>query len=146
MSTTTEINLHVPALLPSDFCGDVHERLSIYKRLANCDAQQGIDDLQEELIDRFGDLPDAVKALVETHRLRIAARTVGIVKIDAHAESALLQFEPKPPVDPMRIIDLVQKNRHVKLSGQDKLRITANMPDLAARVSQVKSTIKALAA
>ncbi len=146
LSTTTEINLHVPALLPSDFCGDVHERLSIYKRLANCDAQQGIDELQEELIDRFGDLPDAVKALVETHRLRIAARTVGIVKIDAHAESALLQFEPKPPVDPMRIIDLVQKNRHVKLSGQDKLRITANMPDLAARVSQVKSTIKALAA
>ncbi len=146
LSTTTEINLHVPALLPSDFCGDVHERLSIYKRLANCEAQDGIDGLQEELIDRFGDLPDAVKALIETHRLRIAARTVGIVKIDAHAESALLQFEPKPPIDPMRIIDLVQKNRHIKLSGQDKLRITASMPDLAARVSQVKSTIKALAA
>ncbi len=146
LSTTTEINLHVPALLPSDFCGDVHERLSIYKRLANCEAPEGIDALQEELIDRFGDLPDAVKALIETHRLRIAARTVGIVKIDAHAESALLQFEPKPPIDPIRIIDLVQKNRQIKLSGQDKLRITANMPDLAARVSQVKSTIKALAA
>ncbi len=146
LSTTTEINLHVPALLPSDFCGDVHERLSIYKRLANCEAQDGIDGLQEELIDRFGDLPDAVKALIETHRLRIAARTVGILKIDAHAESAQLQFEPKPPIDPMRIIDLVQKNRHIKLSGQDKLRITASMPDLAARVSQVKSTIKALAA
>ncbi len=146
LSTTTEINLHVPALLPSDFCGDVHERLSIYKRLANCEAQDRIDALQEELIDRFGNLPDAVKALIETHRLRIAARTVGIVKIDAHAEAALLQFEPKPPVDPMRIIELVQKNRHVKLSGQDKLRITVNMPDLAARVSQLKSTIKALAA
>ncbi len=146
LSTTTEINLHVPALLPSDFCGDVHERLSIYKRLANCEAQDGIDGLQEELIDRFGDLPDAVKALIETHRLRIAARTVGILKIDAHAESAQLQFEPKPPIDPMRIIDLVQKNRHIKLSGQDKLRITASMPDLAARVAQVKSTIKALAA
>ncbi len=146
LATTTEINLHVPALLPSDFCGDVHERLSIYKRLANCESQERIDDLQEELIDRFGDLPDAVKALVETHRLRIAARGIGIVKIDAHAESALLQFEPKPPVDPMRIIELVQKNRHIKLSGQDKLRITANMPDLAARVAQVKSTIRTLAA
>ncbi len=146
LATTTEINLHVPALLPNDFCGDVHERLSIYKRLANCEKQEGVDDLQEELIDRFGNLPDAVKALIETHRLRISARTVGIVKIDAHAESAVLQFEPTPPVDPMRIIELVQKSRHVKLSGQDKLRITASMPDLAARVSQVKSTIKALAA
>jgi transcription-repair coupling factor (superfamily II helicase) len=146
LASTTEINLHVPALLPSDFCGDVHERLSIYKRLANCEMQDAIDDLQEELIDRFGKLPDPVKALIETHRLRIAARSVGIVKIDAHAESALLQFEPKPPIDPMRIIELVQKNRHVKLSGQDKLRVSANMPDLAARVAQVKSTIKALAA
>ncbi len=145
LSTTTEINLHVPALLPSDFCGDVHERLSIYKRLANGETPEAIDDLQEELIDRFGNLPDAVKALVETHRLRIAAKAVGIIKIDAHAESALLQFEPKPPVDPMRIIELIQKSRHVKLSGQDKLRITASMPDLAARVSQVKSTIRALA-
>ncbi|MBA5640171.1 transcription-repair coupling factor [Duganella sp. LX20W] len=146
LSTTTEINLHVPALLPADFCGDVHERLSIYKRLANCEAPGKIDDMQEELIDRFGKLPDAVKALVETHRLRIAARTVGIVKIDAHGEAATLQFMPKPPIDPMRIIELIQKNRQIKLNGQDKLKITAAMPDLAARVTHIKNAIKQLTA
>lgn len=144
LSTTTEINLHVPALLPQDYCGDVHERLSLYKRLANCETQSAIDDLQEELIDRFGKMPDAAKALIETHRLRIAAVPVGIVKIDAHAESALLQFQPNPPIDAMRIIELIQKNRHIKLSGQDKLRITSSMPDLASRVSQVKATIRSL--
>ncbi len=144
LSSTTEINLHVPALLPSTYCGDVHERLSIYKRLANCKTQDAVNDLQEELIDRFGKLPDAAQALVETHRLRVAAVPVGIIKIDAHAESATLQFEPNPPIDAMRIIELIQKNRHIKLSGQDKLRITASMPDLAARVSQVKNTIRAL--
>jgi transcription-repair coupling factor (superfamily II helicase) len=146
LSTTTEINLHVPALLPNDYCGDVHERLSLYKRLANCSTQDQINDLQEELIDRFGKLPEAVTALIETHRLRIAAKTVGIVKIDAHADSALLQFEPNPPIDAMRIITLIQKNKHIKLNGQDKLRITASMPDLAARVSQVKATIRSLTA
>jgi transcription-repair coupling factor (superfamily II helicase) len=146
LSSTTEINLHVPALLPADFCGDVHERLSIYKRLANCEEQGRIDDMQEELIDRFGKLPDAVKALIETHRLRIAAKAVGIVKIDAHADAASLQFMEKPPIDPIRIITLIQKNRQIKLAGQDKLRITANMPDLAARVNQVKQTIKQLLA
>ena len=145
LSTTTEINLHVPALLPQDYCGDVHERLSLYKRLANCSTQTSIDDLQEELIDRFGKMPDAAKALIETHRLRIAAVPVGIVKIDAHAESAVLQFQPNPPIDAMRIIELIQKNRHIKLSGQDKLRISASMPDLASRVSQVKATIRSLA-
>jgi transcription-repair coupling factor (superfamily II helicase) len=144
LSTTTEINLHVPALLPADFCGDVHERLSIYKRLANCESQEAIDGLQEELIDRFGKLPEQVKALVETHRLRIAAKTVGIVKIDAHGEAANLQFMPQPPIDPMRIITLIQKHKHIKLNGQDKLKITASMPDLAARVAQIKTAIKQL--
>jgi transcription-repair coupling factor (superfamily II helicase) len=146
LSTTTEINLHVPALLPSDYCGDVHERLSLYKRLANCKQQAGIDALQEELIDRFGKLPDPARALVETHRLRVTAELVGIIKIDAHAEAAVLQFQPNPPVDAMRIIELVQKNRHIQLNGQDKLRITAKMPDLASRVSQLRATIRALGA
>jgi transcription-repair coupling factor (superfamily II helicase) len=144
LSSTTEINLHVPALLPNDFCGDVHERLSLYKRLANCTSAEAIDDLQEELIDRFGKLPDPARALIETHRLRIAAKPLGIVKIDAHAESALLQFAPNPPVDAMRIIELIQKNRHIKLNGQDKLRITTAMPDLASRVQQLKSTLRSL--
>jgi transcription-repair coupling factor (superfamily II helicase) len=146
LATTTEINLHVPALLPADFCGDVHERLSIYKRLANCEMQEAIDGLQEELIDRFGKLPEQAKALVETHRLRIAAKTVGIIKIDAHSEAANLQFMPKPPIDPMRIIHLIQNQRHIKLNGQDKLKITANMPDLTARVNQIKTAIKQLTA
>ena len=144
LASTTEINLHVPALLPNDYCGDVHERLSLYKRFANCTAQEAIDALQEELIDRFGKLPEVAKALVETHRLRIAAKPLGIIKIDAHAESALLQFVPNPPIDGMRIIELIQKNRHIKLNGQDKLRITVNMPDLAARVTQIKTTMRAL--
>jgi len=144
LAGTTEINLHVPALLPNDYCGDIHERLSLYKRLANCNAADGIDDLQEELIDRFGKLPDAAKALIETHRLRIAAKSAGIVKIDAHGESVLMQFKPNPPIDAMRIIDLIQKNRHIKLNGPDKLRITAAMPDLPSRVAQVKATLRSL--
>jgi transcription-repair coupling factor (superfamily II helicase) len=91
-------------------------------------------------------MPEPAQALVETHRLRVAAKPVGIVKIDAHAESATLQFEPNPPIDAMRIIELIQKNKHIKLNGQDKLRISANMPDLAARTAQIKTTIRALIA
>ena len=131
-------------MLPGDFCPGVNERLSIYKRFANCEAQDAIDDLQEELVDRFGDLPDQVRSLIETHRLRVLAKTVGIVKIDAHTEFAVLQFQPKPPIDSMRIIDLIQKNRHIKLNGQDKLRITISMPDIATRVTQLKTIIRSL--
>jgi transcription-repair coupling factor (superfamily II helicase) len=144
LATTTEINLHTPALLPNDFCGDVHQRLSLYKRLSNAGNFEAIDKLHEELIDRFGKLPEPVSALIETHRLRVLAKSVGIVKIDAHADAAVMQFLEKPPIDPIRIIELIQKNRHIKLYGPDKIRITASMPDLAARVGQIKSAIRAL--
>jgi hypothetical protein len=102
LSTTTEINLHVPALLPADFCGDVHERLSIYKRLANCEPQDKIDDMQEELIDRFGKLPDAGQGADRdpppAHR-----RQDGRHRQDRRpCEAASLQFMEKPPIDPIK--------------------------------------------
>ncbi len=146
LAAVTEINLHAPALLPDTYCGDVHERLSIYKRLATCRTLEELIEIQEELIDRFGKLPEAAQALVETHRLRIVAEPLGITKIDAHAESVLFQFRPNPPVDAANIIALVQKNRSIKLSGQDRLRQTVNAPELSGRVAAIRSTLAALAA
>ncbi|MEK6380312.1 MAG: transcription-repair coupling factor, partial [Burkholderia gladioli] len=144
LAATTEINLHTPAILPADYCADVQERLSLYKRLANCEDGESIDAIQEELIDRFGKLPQQANALVETHRLRLAAKPLGISKIDASEAVIGLQFVPSPPIDPMRIIEMVQKHKHVKLAGQDKLRIETRTPDLAIRVSTVKETLRAL--
>ena len=144
LSAVTEINLHTPALLPESYCGDVHERLSIYKRLATARTLDDLTDIQEELIDRFGKLPEPAQALVETHRLRILAEPLGVIKIDAHAESVTFQFRPNPPVEAATIIALVQKNRAVKLSGQDKLRQTINAPELPARLAAIRSTLSAL--
>ncbi|MGE8368331.1 transcription-repair coupling factor [Cupriavidus sp.] len=145
LAATTEINLGTPALLPSDYCTDVHERLSLYKRLANCEAAERVDDIQEELIDRFGRLPPQAQALIETHRLRITAVPLGVRKIDANDAAISMQFLPNPPIDAMKIIDLVQKNRHIKLAGQDKLRIEAKMPDIAVRAQTIKHTLRQLA-
>ncbi|POR53454.1 transcription-repair coupling factor [Paraburkholderia eburnea] len=146
LAATTEINLHAPAILPADYCGDVQERLSLYKRLANCEHDDSIDGIQEELIDRFGKMPPQAHALIETHRLRLAAKPLGITKIDAGEAVIGLQFVPNPPVDAMRIIEMVQKHKHVKLAGQDKLRIETRSPDLAVRVATVKETLRALGA
>ncbi|MGO4151927.1 transcription-repair coupling factor [Cupriavidus sp. YAF13] len=145
LAVTTEINLGTPALLPSDYCTDVHERLSLYKRLANCETAERVDDIQEELIDRFGRLPPQAQALIETHRLRITAVPLGVRKIDASDAAISMQFLPNPPIDAMKIIELVQKNRHIKLAGQDKLRIEAKMPDVAVRAQTIKHTLRQLA-
>jgi transcription-repair coupling factor (superfamily II helicase) len=144
LAAVTEINLHSPALLPDSYCGDVHERLSLYKRLALCKTLDELTTIQEELIDRFGKLPDPAQALVETHRLRIVAARLGIAKIDAHAESATYQFVPNPPVDAAKIIALIQKNRTIKLHGQDRLKQTFTTDGLPSRVIAIRTTLEAL--
>ncbi|MGE5524396.1 MAG: transcription-repair coupling factor, partial [Rhodospirillaceae bacterium] len=111
LGVTTEINLHMPALLPTDYVSDVHERLVLYKRLANCDSEEELDAMREELIDRFGVLPDPARALLDTHRLRILSKPLGIARIDATDSGALLQFVPKPPIDPGHVFRLVQAKR-----------------------------------
>jgi transcription-repair coupling factor (superfamily II helicase) len=145
LGITSEINLHAPALLPSDYCSDVHERLTLYKRLANCDSEEELLRLQEELIDRFGELPDQARSLIETHRLRILAKPVGLAKIDATEAVIKLQFTPNPPIDPARIIQLVQQDRRWKLAGPDKLAIareTAALPERAAAIREIISSLK----
>jgi len=139
LGVTTEINLHTPALLPDDYCGDIHQRLVIYKRLANCASPEALEDMQQELIDRFGLLPEATQALFDCHLLRIMAKPLGIFKIDASADSILIQFMPNPPIDPMKIISLIQSKRHFKMAGPDKLRIDLKYGDLKQRVLAVKN-------
>lgn len=140
----TEINLHLPALLPIQYCQDVNERLLLYKRLANCSELHAVEVLQEELLDRFGSLPEVVVALVETHKLRVLAKPLGIIKIDAYAESALLQFKNNPPINIGRVMLLVQKNDYLQFSGLDKLRIIMSMPDINSRVACLKTIMKLL--
>ena len=148
LGISTEINLRTPALLPDAYCPDVHERLTLYKRLANCESAEEIDTLQEELIDRFGELPLQGQSLLATHRLRILVKPLCIQKLDASADQILIQFGPEfsknPPIDPIRIINLIQNNRSYKLSGQDKISLLRHCPALNDKVAAVKDMIREL--
>jgi transcription-repair coupling factor (superfamily II helicase) len=140
----TEINLHAPALLPDTYCANVHQRLVIYKRLANCETPEELEAMQEEIIDRFGPMPDPVRHLIETHRLRIAARPLGISRIDAGPEAIVLQFVPRPPIDPSKIIQLVQSRKGARFAGPDRVRLEAQSPDVQSRVTVVRGLLKPL--
>lgn len=144
LGVTTEINLHGPALLPEDYCPDVHERLVLYKRLATCETDAEIDAIQEELIDRFGLAPQPVKTLIESHRLRLFARQLGVQKVDASDSAIQLTFIANPPIDPMKIITLIQSKRNYRLAGQDKLRVETAIADVALRAVRVKELFKEL--
>jgi transcription-repair coupling factor (superfamily II helicase) len=140
----TEINLHAPALLPDSYCGDVHTRLSLYKRLASAERADKVDAIMEEIVDRFGKLPPQAQTLIDVHRLRVQARPYGVVKVDASPASMHVTFRPNPPVDPMRIIELVQKNRHVKLTGNDRLRIHKALPEARDRAQFLRDLLRSL--
>ncbi|MBT9596942.1 MAG: transcription-repair coupling factor [Vitreoscilla sp.] len=142
--STTEINLHAPALLPDAYCGDVHMRLSLYKRLASAERPEHLDALLEEVTDRFGKLPAQGQTLFDTHRLRIQARPYGVQKIDAGPRLMQITFRPNPPIDGLRIIELVQKNRHIKLAGNDKLRIEREIAEPRDRALFMRDTLRAL--
>lgn len=135
LGAVSEINLHQPALLPETYCSDVHERLILYKRLANCKTTDEITELGEELIDRFGTLPDPARALLESHKLRLAAKPLGITRLDAASDGLTLQFMKNPPVDPVKILLLVQTRKDIKLAGQDRLRMQRPFADLQAKTS-----------
>jgi len=141
LGVTTEINLHTPALLPDAYCPDVHERLVIYKRLANCIEADQLQLMQEELIDRFGMPPPQAEALLECHKLRILAKPLGIVKIDASGDIVQLQFDPHADLDPTKLIKILQTNRHARMNGPDKLRVAVGKEDIAERADYIRDLI-----
>jgi len=144
MQAATDIKLHTPALLPDDYCGDVHLRLSFYKKLATAKNSAQLDTLLEELVDRFGKLPPAAQTLFDIHRLRVLSQPYGVVKVDAAPSGITITFQPQPPIDPAAIIGLRQKNKHIKLAGNDKLRIERDLPEPAMRVQMVRDVLRSL--
>ncbi len=144
LAATTEIKLHVPALLPADYCGDVHERLMLYKRLANCRQDGDLEAMQEELVDRFGKLPDAARALFDTHRLRIRSQALGILKIDAAAETIVMQFAKDLPIDPASIIRLLQRRKDARMSGPERIRFSIQTEDYSARIRVIREILTSL--
>ncbi|HUN91299.1 MAG TPA: transcription-repair coupling factor [Burkholderiaceae bacterium] len=143
--SVTEINLHAPALLPRDYIDDVHQRLSLYKKLASCVDEDALTTIQEEIVDRFGRLPDPARLLLEVHRLRLVAARLGVKKIDASGDAILVTFVPQPPIEPSRLIALIQREKTMRLAGPDRLRIDVKTSDPDARARHVHAVFRALA-
>lgn len=144
LGITTEIKLHSPALLPEDYCPDIHERLVLYKRLAVCETVQKINAIHEELVDRFGLTEQPVKTLIESHHLRLAAKELGIDAIDATSEAVTVTFGKHHCIDPTGIILLIQTDKKYWLAGADKLRFAAEMENIEVRINTVKTVLKTL--
>jgi transcription-repair coupling factor (superfamily II helicase) len=137
-----EINLHIPALIPEDYLPDVHTRLIMYKRIASAKNITELQDLQEEMIDRFGLLPEYLKNLFRITELKLKANPIGIRKIDLGQRGGRLHFSSENRVDPGKIVQLIQSQPQVyKLDGQDKIRISKDLPDVIDRFTMLDNLL-----
>ncbi|MEB4592118.1 transcription-repair coupling factor [Candidatus Thiothrix sp. Deng01] len=133
-SSRTTVELGAPALIPDDYLPDVHSRLILYKRIASAPAQEALDELRVEMIDRFGLLPEPAKNLFSVTRVKLAAQELGVKKLDMNAKGGRIIFDTKPNIDPMKVITLIQKRPWAfKLDGQDKLRFEMELPSVDER-------------
>ena len=140
-----EIELHLPALIPESYLPDVHERLTLYKRISSARDLDALRDLQIEMIDRFGMLPEQTKQLFAVTELKLAATALGIRKLDLGANGGRVVFTAKPDIDPMSVIRLVQSQSKIyQLDGADKLRIKLEMPDASARLNTARGLLAVL--
>ncbi len=138
----TEINLQSPALLPSDYMPDVHTRLIMYKRIANAPDLQTLDDIQVEMIDRFGLLPAQAEALIKTTELKLKATPLKIRKIDFGAQGGYILFDEQGTIDPLKIVNLIQMQpSHYKLDGQNKLQLLMELPTFSERCQALETLL-----
>jgi transcription-repair coupling factor (superfamily II helicase) len=141
----TEIELNIPALLPEDYLPDVHSRLVLYKRIASAKDETELRDLQVEMIDRFGLLPQATKNLFEITTLKLRAHPLGVRKIEAGPKGARLLFDANPKLDPAKLIGLIQSRPNTyKMDGGDKLRYTADLEAPEGRVQKINGLLDTL--
>lgn len=133
-----EIDLRIPALIPEDYLGDVHARLVFYKRIASAADAEALRGLTEEMIDRFGPLPDPARNLLRLAALKLKAAHIGVRRIDLGADGGRVQFEPEPRIDAGAVIGLIQSQADsYRLDGGEKLRIRKPLPDAAARFAEI---------
>ncbi len=124
----------------------MHVRLALYKQIASAPDEPGVDELVAELVDRFGELPEAAQNLLRNARLRIAARRLGIRKLDFGSHGGYLQFEPQNSIDPKAVIQLIQvRHSPYRLEGPLKLRVSTDLEDEAARYEFVTGLLRRLA-
>ena len=145
LSLTAEINLHMPALIPDDYLGDVHQRLLFYKRISNTDTQEKLDNIRMELIDRFGIPPQPVKQLFSVHQIRLRAEQLGITKVDINSNGGYIEFSPDTPVQAMSIIQMMQKHpTYFRMDGGQRLKVMVQLAEYDKRIQFIVELLNKL--
>lgn len=147
MDRGVDVELQAAALIPEDYLPDVHLRLVLYKRISNTETTADLRELQIEMIDRFGLLPEPVKTLFSVTELKQRAELLGIKKIEASATGGRIIFGAQPNINAEQLIHLIQTQaQRYRLDGMDKLRFTKNFTSVEEKVGFIGELLETLKA
>lgn len=139
---TTDIDLRLSAIIPDHYVHDVNLRLTLYKRLADCENNDDVAELKSEMIDRFGALPASTENLLNITRIKLSAEALGIRKIDVGTQYGRLHFHEKPNIDPAKVISLIQrKPKEYQLADPQTLRFAIPQEEAAEKINTVFNTL-----
>lgn len=139
----TEVNLHLPALLPEDYMPDVQMRLSQYKRIASAPDAPALQELQVEIIDRFGLLPPPTRNLFRQAQIRLLAARLGIRKLEGTAGGITVQFGAEPRVDTGALVQLIAADpSRYRFDRQQRFIVQAGLTEDEARFTCVEQLLR----
>jgi transcription-repair coupling factor (superfamily II helicase) len=142
LAAATEVDLRLPAFLPEAYVGDVHVRLSLYKRIAAADGDAQLDELTAELHDRFGPLPPAAHNLLRVAKLRLTARHLGVRRLDLGPQGGSVLFEEENHIEPATVVRMIRQGaREYRLEGPLKLRVSRALPAEGARFEYARELL-----
>lgn len=140
-----DVNLRIPAIIPDDYIHDINLRLSQYKRISSVKNAEEMRELQVEMVDRFGLLPDAVKNLCQQTLLRIRLEGIGVEKVDMNSRHGTIEFGRQTTVDPVRIVHLVQQQPHrYALAKGTQLKFTTETETADQRFATIEKILNTI--
>lgn len=141
-----EVELHLPALIPDDYLHDVHTRLTLYKRIASARNEDELRELQVEMIDRFGLLPDATRNLFAVARLKLKADRVGVTRVDVGPRGGRFEFSEEADANVEALLDLVHgEPQRFRMQGPTRLQLLEGDEDGTRRIDRVDALLEQLA-
>lgn len=140
-----QITTGIPIMIPETYVRDLGVRLGLYKRIGDIADKAGLDDIREELIDRFGKLPEEVDNLLKTVEIKQLCRSANIEKIDAGAKGVLITLRNNTFARPDKLIDFISRQfGAVKIRPDQKIFIEKNLESYAVRVETIKNFVTKL--
>ncbi len=137
-----EIDLPFPALIPSDYMDDIHQRLVFYRRLASARSEEDLEEIREELRDRYGPFPPPLENLLQVMHLKLFLKKARVRRLTAEREKIVLTFDAQAPVDPQRLVSALARGKGSReFTPDQRLKIRPAAKDWTGRMAEIKKLL-----